>query len=196
MEDIQAERFTTETHSENIDFIFDKEIKDISTPIWEKSDIRDSFKAYFRLFRNKFSNFYGEKMHKNFKNIVYLTLDCPPYSVNTNRLDSPLEYIVELQKQYPDKDIRVLIPIINVSDDFKTSKKLLLDIGDKQRVLEKTSLSFNFFLQNRNQEATVYKFPKNNTNVQVYGLYSPSFSFCRDTSEVSRLHHLAPFLKA
>ena len=196
MEDIQAERFTTETHSENIDFIFDKEIKDISTPIWENPDIRDSFKAYFRLFRKKFSNFYREKMHKNFKNIVYLTLDCPPYSVNTNRLDSPLEYIVELQKQYPDKDIRVLIPIINVSDDFKTSKKLILDIGDKQRVLEKTSLSFNFFLQNRNQEATVYKFPKNNTNVQVYGLYSPSFSFCRDTSEVSRLHHLAPFLKA
>ena len=37
-------------------------------------------------------------------------------------------------------------------------------------------LSFEFFLQNKTQEAIIYKFPKNNTNIQVYGIYSTGMS--------------------
>ena len=38
-------------------------------------------------------------------NIVYLTLDCPPFTPNSSRDDSPLEFITEMRKQYPDNDI-------------------------------------------------------------------------------------------
>ena len=67
---------------------------------------------YFRLFRKKFSSVIREKMQKNFTNIMYLSLDCPPFTPNSQRLDSPLEYISEMRNQYPDNDIRLIIPII------------------------------------------------------------------------------------
>jgi len=196
MEDIKSETFATEAHSNNIDFIFDKEIEDIRDSVWENNDLLHIFKTYTRLARKNFSKMFQHKSKDLFNGIIYLTLDCPPFTQNSYRKDSPLEYILEFQKQYPNKDIRVLIPIIGLNEDFKPSQKLTCDINGKIKVIEKTSLSFTYFLQNKVQEAVVYKYPKNNTNIQVYGIYSPSFSYCKDSSEVSRLQHLAPFLKS
>ena len=190
--------YSTSTHKkEEIDYIFNQETEDLDEIIFEeKPDLFHEFKTYIRLFRKKISFYFKDKIQKKFTNIIYLTLDCPPYTYNSQREDSPIEFITEIQKQYPENDIRILIPLINVIEDQTFSKKLSIEIDGKIKVLEKTGISFNFFLQNRTQSAIVYKLPKNNSNIQVYGIYSPIFSNLKNISELSRLQYLAPFLKA
>lgn len=102
---------------------------------------------------------------QNFKKILYLTLNKPP-----------VDYIQSFKRQYPDKDFCVLTPVIGTPDG-----------------LEKTSISFDFFLQNRVQHATLYKYPKTRDNITVYGIYSTAFS---ESKDISRLQNLAPFIKS
>jgi len=199
MEDLEnSNLYTTASHkNEDLDFIFNQESEDLDEVIFaENRDLVHDFKMYLRLFRKKFSSVVKEKMQKNFTNIIYLTLDCPSYTPNSLREDNPIDYIVEMQKQHPNNIIRVLLPIININEENWTSRKLSVEVDGKYRVLEKTSISFEFFLQNRVQSATVYKFPKNSSNVQVYGIYSPSFSFIKKVSDLSRIQFLAPFIKS
>ena len=197
MEEIEQKNpYSTASHNNELDTIFTQESDDIGDIVFESRDLSHDLKMYFRLFRKKISTLMREKMQKNFTNIIYLTVDCPPYTSKSSREDSPIEYITELRKQYPDNDIRVIIPIINLDDEFRPSKKLSVEIEGKSRVLEKTSISFDFFLQNRIQTAVVYKFPKTKANVQVYGIYSPIYSRVKNVSDMSKLHYLAPFLKA
>lgn len=178
--------YSTASHQNELDFIFNQESEDLDEVIFkeEKQDLLHELKTYFRLFRKNFSKTVREKMQKSFTNVLYITLD------------NPIEYITEMRNQHPDIDIRVLVPIINIDNEFRTSKKLSIEIEGKPRVLEKTSISFDFFLQNRIQNAAVYKFPKNKNNVQIYGIYSPIFSSVKNISDFSKLHYLAPFLKA
>lgn len=189
--------YTTASHGNDLDSIFMEKIEDIDDIVFkDKRDYLYDLKMYFRYIRKNCNALIREKIQKNFTNIIYLTLDCPPFTPNSSRNDGPLEYILQMQKQYPDKDIRVLIPIINVDSEFTPSQKLVIEYGEKTKVLEKTSISFDFFIQNKIQTAVVYKFPKNNTNIQVYGIYSPIFSGLKSVVELSRLYYLAPFVKA
>lgn len=195
----QKSLYCTKSHKdEDLDFIFNQDTNNLEDVIFhDNQDFFHDLKVYWRLFRkNYLTSFNKEKKQKNFVNIIYLTLDCPLYTPNSAREDSPLDYIVEMQKQYPQNDIRVLLPIINLDEDFKIEKKITLDIDGKLRMLEKTSISFEFFLQNRIQTAVLYKFSKNESNIQVYGIYSPVFSHLKNISELSRIQYLAPFLKA
>ena len=197
MEELEKNPYNTASHTDELDFIFNQDNEDFNEIIFQdEKSFTYCFKSYYRFLRKKMSFMIRDKMQKNFVNIMYLTLDCPPYTSNSLREDSPLEYIMEMQKQYPDNDIRILMPIIGVDEETKNLKKLAITIDGVSRVLEKTSISFEFYLQNRVQYATVYKFPKNNSNIQVYGIYSPIFSRLKQVSELSRLHYLAPFLKA
>ena len=186
MEELEKpDLYSTASHNEELDFIFNQESEDFDEIVFQENrDFVQDLKLYLRLFRKKFSSVIREKIQKNFTNILYVTLD------------NPIEYIAEMRNQHPDNDIRVLIPIINVDEDFRTSKKLSLEIDGSIKVLDKTSISFEFFLQNRIHTATVYKFPKNKSNIQFYGIYSPVFSKVKSISDFSRLHYLAPFLKA
>ncbi len=102
----------------------------------------------------------------NFTDVLYLTLGALPF-----------EYINEMRKQYPENDIKVLIPIINTYDI-------------------KPLMKFDYFTQNHVAEAAVYKLPENHDNIQVYGIYSSVFSSCKNVSEIARFHYLVPFLKA
>ncbi len=189
--------YSTASHNEELDFIYNQESDDINDIIFKKNlDLSHELKMYFRLFRKKILCIVKDKAQKNFTNIIYLTLDCPPFTPNSLREDSPIEYITELRKQYPYNDIRILIPIINVDEESQISKKFTVEIDGKPRVLEKTSITFDFFLQNRIQTATIYKFPKTQANIQVYGVFSPVFSGVKNISELSKLHYLAPFLKS
>ena len=148
--------YSTETHTNELDSIFSQNSEDFDEVIFkENKDLYQEFKTYVRFLRKKFSSAVKEKLQKNFTNILYITLDCPPFTPNSYREDSAIEYIPGIQKQYPDNDIRVLIPIINVEDNFNTSKKLSVEIEEKTRVLEKTSITFNFFLQNRIQNSGI-----------------------------------------
>lgn len=189
--------YSTASHGEELDFIFNQDSDDFDDVVFSKNrDLVYDLKVFLRLLRKNFVTVVREKMQKNFTNIMYLTLDCPPFTPNSLREDSPIEFITEIQKQYPDNDIRVLVPIINVDEDFRVSKKISVEIEGKLKFLEKTSISFEFFLQNRVQSAIIYKFPKNKSNIQVYGIYSSSFSGVKNVSELSRLQYLAPFLKS
>lgn len=198
MEDlVKPNPYSTASHKEELDYIFTQDSEDLDELVFDENrGLLHDLKMYIRFLRKKCTYAVKEKIRKNFTNILYLTLDCPPYTSNSSRDDSPIEYITEMQKQYPDNDIRVLIPIININEDFRISKNLSTLIDGKPRILEKTSITFKFFLQNRIQTATVYRFPKNNSNVQVYGIYSPIFSRVKNISELSKLHYLAPFLKS
>ncbi|MBE7704103.1 MAG: glycogen synthase [Cyanobacteria bacterium SIG28] len=195
--DNYSENFQTASHNkEELDSMFLKDSEDIDEVIFENRDLVYDLKMYFRLFRKKFSSLVREKMHKNFTNIIYLTLDCPPFTQNSLREDSPIDYINELRKQYPQNDIRVLIPIIGLGEEFRQNKKIGININGVNKYLEKTSINFDYFSQNRIYNATVYAYPKTNSNIQVYGIYSPAFSYCNNIYELSKIHYLAPFIKS
>ena len=196
MDNFEQNKFETETHSNELDNIFNEEIEDINDVVWENKDLGQELKTYLRLLRKNFSSFVRQTMQKNFTNIVYLTLDCPEFTLNSSRMDSPLEYITELKNQYPNNNFIVLIPILGLDEETKVGKTLTLESDAKTLYLEKSSISFDFFLQNKTIHSCLYKYPKNNTNIQVYGIYSSSFSYCKNISEISRLQHLAPFIKS
>lgn len=188
--------FKTETHTEELDFIFEQNINSFDSEMSRSSAIIRDFKAYCRLVKRKAASLMQKKLPKYFTNILYLTLDCPPYTPNSARLDSPMEFISKMRMQYPENDIRIIIPILNLTPEDISLPKLSVEIKDKIYVLEQTPVKFEFFLQNRLNKAVVYKFPKNRENIQVYGICSPAFSFCRDVNEIARLQYLAPFLKS
>ena len=196
MEVFDSENFETEVHSDEIDYIFDKKHENIDDVVWENSDLLHNFKSYYRFARKKLTSKVRETMQKNFTNILYLTLDCPGFSANSLRDDNPLDYISEMRSQYPNNNIKVMVPIINLEDDFHLNKKILLDFSGKTKVLEKTNIKVSFFLQNKMQEAYLYKFPKSDSNIDVYGIYSPKFSYVKNINDLSRLHYLSVFIKS
>ena len=192
-------RYHTESHDEELDFIFNQEL-DVTKNISESTKQSDNnffrdFKIYKRLLRRKISVLLREKLQKNFTNILYVTINTP-FNKNSQR-SSVIEFLLNMRKQYPDNDIRILIPIINVKPTATiASKNLSIEIDDKDYLLEKTSISFDFFLQNRKNKAILYKFPQNEQNIQIYGIYSPAFSYCKKMIELNKLQFLAPFIKS
>lgn len=196
MESFNDEIFETASHSDELDFLYEQNSDDIEKAIFDDRDFFHGLKLHLKLLRKNFSGIVRKKMQKNFTNIVYLTLDCPPYTPNSSRLDSSIDYINEMRNQYPENDIRVLIPIINVDENFRQGKKLTINNGGISYTLEKSSITFSFFLQNKVQEAIIYEYPKDKNNIQVYGIYCPSFSKVKNIAEFSKLQILAPFIKA
>ena len=85
--------------------------------------------------------------------------------------------VQKTKEEGKDKDIKVLVPVNNLEN------------------LEKTNISFDFFLQNKINEARLYKFPRNIENVEVFGLFSTAFSSL-EGNDFSKLQFLAPFIKA
>ena len=156
------ENFGTETHSKDMDDIFNdmagKNIADI-----RYDDVQKSFKPTLRLIKRYIHSLIKKNKQKDFKQVLLITLD-----------KIPADYILAFKKQYPDKEIKVLTAIDNLEG------------------MKKTNIHFEFFLQNRMNNAYLYKLQKNILNIEIYGLYSPAFSgFDR-----SRLQFLAPFVKA
>ena len=96
METFNTETFETESHSEDLDFIYHQDFNDIESVVFHNRDIKHDLKAYFRFVRKYFSLFIREKMQKNFTNIVFLTLDCPPFTFQSSRIDSPIDFISKI----------------------------------------------------------------------------------------------------
>ena len=188
-------QYSTASHENDLDTIFDERSASFDEEIYENQGFKHDLQAFLRFVRKKVKSLFREKAQENFTNILYLTLDCPPFTPNSSRLDNPFEYITSFCKQYPYNDIRVLIPIIGLKE-LKSSKKINLEVNENTYTIEKTSLSFSFFLQNKRQEGIIYKFPKNISNVQVYGIYCEGFSEVNNVSEMSKITNLAPFMKA
>ena len=157
------ESFGTETHTKELDTIYEHEQGDIEDIVFNESDLMYDFKARLRLFRKNLASVFRKNLKKEFKQVLYITLD-----------EKPLDYIQAFRMQYPDKEIKILTCADNIEG------------------LEKTHISFEYYLQNRMNTAVLYKFPKSSDNIEIYGLYSPAFSGL----DKSRLQYMAPFIKA
>lgn len=131
-------------------------------------DIRRELNIQYRLLRKKWSAFIRKQLKKNFSTILYVTVD-----------KVPTEFILALQKQYPDKIVKVLVPLIEVTKD-----------------LEKTSISTDYFLQNKKRSAVLYKIPSEYSHIQIYGIYTNAFSKNSDESEFYNIKYLSHFVKA
>lgn len=120
-------------------------------------------KMNFRFIRKQIFNFI-KKFQKDENNVIILV---------TNG-EIPIDFVAEYRKQYPDKIIKILIPIDNYSG------------------LEKLDYDVEFFLKNKTNNAALYHLKPNSENVEVFGLYSESFS----NKDRTRLEFLAPFVRA
>jgi hypothetical protein len=186
MDDLEKTNlYTTQLHGEELDFIYNQDLSDFENEIFkDKHSINYEIKIWLHLLRKKFRKIIKDKKNKNLINILYITLD------------TPLEYITEMRNHYPNYDIRLLIPLINIEQNNITDKRIAIEYAGKQIILEKTSITFDFFLQNRIQSASIYKFIEKNTNIVIYGIYSPAYSGIKNLSDLSKLKFLAPFLKS
>ena len=103
MEELEkSNRYSTASHNEDMDFIFDNEAENFDLELRDENlDLSYVIKIYYRLFRKKFLATLREKIKKDFINILYLTLDCPNFTENSTKEDNPCNYIIEMQKQYP-----------------------------------------------------------------------------------------------
>ena len=129
------ENFETATHTKELDLMFERPSKKVVQQV-ENVDMFHDFKTQFRFLRKNLSSLLRKKLKKDFKQVLIVTVQEPP-----------IAYILAFRKQYPDKDIKVLVPVNNVEN------------------LEKTNISFDFFLQNKNNEARLYKFTRISENV-------------------------------
>jgi len=156
-----------------------------------------AIKAYCRLVKKNIALRRKKRLQNNFTNILYFTTDCPEYTPNSSRIESPTEYIVEMRKQYPENDIRIIVPIIGLDKEtFQLSNGFLVNIGNKTYKLEKTSIEFDFYIQNHVEKATLYKYEQNDEHIDVYGIFCAAFSFCNNPLELIQLQYLAPITKA
>ena len=64
MEKFDLDSYKTETHAEDINTIYDKEIEDIDDVVWENKDLAFEIKSYFRLIRKKCFSFIRETVKK------------------------------------------------------------------------------------------------------------------------------------
>lgn len=144
--------------------------EDIEKPpeqLHNPSQLRDylyDLRVRARLLRKKTSYYLRNKFYKYFTTILYITDS-----------EVPLDYIHAFRKQYPDKNFKVLKPILKLT-----------------RGLIKTPITFDFYLQNKQHTAVLYKFKKTRDNVETYGLYSSSW----EGQNLEDLQYLALYTKA
>ena len=151
-------KFETEAHVNEQDIFWD--INTAETGL-QKSAIKRRFRLLKRFVLSKIH----KKKKKFFKQILY---------VSSGKV--PADYIDAFQKQYPDKTISVIIPLL-------------------RKPCGKYVFNFEYFLQNRTNQAGLYKLPKKRNNIPVWGVYSPVFENMKDVSEFSRLFYLAHYVK-
>lgn len=154
------------------------------------------FKAFLKACRKKISAYIREKNEKKFTNILYVTLSCPSYVQKSGFVPNPIEYAEGIKQQYPTEDIRIMVPLLGLQSGAKAPKKLTLDVDGHVFELERTSVHSEIFVQNASEEAILYKFPKDNGQIQVYGVYSKAFSYLQTPDEMGVFENLAMFLKA
>lgn len=139
----------------------DNSIEKLENPIYSKSTFFDEIKSNFELFVGKIQK--KLQKEKSFKEILIITKN-----------DIPKDFISHLCRQYPDKNVKVLIPAFDISE------------------LEKTDICFDFFVQNKNFEAKLYKYKQNFDNIEIFALFIPRLG----EINFSKFESFAPYIKA
>jgi len=131
-------------------------------------DFCHTLKIQYRLAKKRFLSFFHSHLKKNFTDILYITPET-----------APTDYIIAMQKQYPDKVIKVLIPLFN----------------DENNKFEKTSIKFDYFLQGRKSNATLYHIPAGYNNINIYGIYTEELAKLENKNDIYKLKNLARYTK-
>lgn len=139
---------------------------EIKEPVICISRVNNLCCQFNRLCKNFFT-FLKQKFNKDFINILYITAEEPP-----------TDYILSLQKQYPDKIITVLIPLLEITDNS-----------------EKLPIKISYFMQNKKNNADVYRLPVGSDNINVYGIYTDIFSNIQNDSDIYNIKYLSHFTK-
>ena len=162
-----------ENNNNNENFIEEQSV--IQTECEEEFDVFDSeedfiisTKKKLKLYKRVLHLWFKKKKKQDFKNILFVTYG-----------NVPKDFFNAFRCQYPDKNIKVLVPVL----------------PHKQRV-QKTSISFEFFLQNKKHQAILYKFPLSRENIEIYGIYISDFLGLEDFTQIKHLNLLAPLAKA
>lgn len=157
------DNFVKESHTDELDVIYNSTDSKITEDSFKDSTLIHNAKLYFRFIRRRFSLLFPEKKDSTLKDIIYLTLSEPP-----------LDFISAFRQQYPDKIIKVLVPIDNIEG------------------LEDLECDVSFFMQNKVHTASLYKIEDPKEHVEVLGLYSEAFL----GKSREKFEFLLPFMKA
>ena len=121
----------------------------------------------YRLLRKKLSAYLRCRLKKPFINVLYITVE-----------DVPAEYILSLQKQYPDKIIEVLI----LHTPERSNKANLID-------------KFEYQMKNNSFTCELYEYPLTEDNIKIYGISTDGFENLEQPSEIYQFKYLAHFSK-
>ena len=177
---------------ENVNF----KSKNFNNFSYENRDILHDAKMYFRLLRRLIKSYIRNKLSKRFTNVIYVTTECSEYTINTSSYESPIYYMEEMRKQYPNTEIILLLPIIGLDYDTKSTRKIFIEFNGLHKVVERTSVHFDFFARNEDQDCVVYKFLNTDSNIKIYGLFSPAFSYIKTPEELNNFENLVIYLRA
>ncbi len=130
-------------------------------------ELTHDFVCIYRLYRRKWSCFKQKKNKQKFTKILFITKDLPPK-----------EYILKFQKQYPEKEFLVLIPILKEDKEYKKINKPI-----------------EFFANNTYNTAYLYKLPHQTDNIKIYGIYSDIFLNAKNKDDFNNIIFSAPFIK-
>lgn len=192
--ELQNEEYNTEIRGSRI-----REHRHSSKRNSFAAEINDYFKQLrinYRLLRKQIKSYINARGNKNFINIVYLTAGDSFYVPDNRVINSPVEFINDIRKQYPDINVCLLVPIIGLGKETKIGKKMTLDFENKFFNIERTSVNFEFFAGNEIRKGLLYKFDNNESNIQTYGIYSPAFSYLKSPEQIKSFSKLVLFMKA
>ena len=130
------------------------------------SDLTYDIRMGYRYLRKKLSSYLREKTQKGFTTILYATVE-----------EVPVDYITSLQKQYPDKIIKVLLPSNN--KDIKA----------------KEVAKFDYYLCNEKFSAVLYKKQSTADNIEVFEVYTDGFETLINISDIYKLKYLSHYSK-
>ncbi len=134
-----------------------------------RNDLYHEICLRYRLARKTFSSFLRNYLKKDFINILYITAEEPP-----------TDYIMSFQRQYPDKAIKVLIPLFNIDND-KTGKAFA---------------KIDYFMHGKMNSASLCHVRSGVHNVQIFGIYTENFSKIENHKDIYSMKNLAEFVKA
>ena len=133
---------------------------------YDKLTLSDKINFKYRFLLHRFSNFFNIRSKNRMIQIVY---------ISTGMI--PKDYILSLQKQYPNKDIKVIIPVCGFTE-----------------TVDPSCFKFEYYFRNKTYEAKVIKYPETD-NIHVYGIYSETFSLIENNELINQFAFISPYAK-
>ena len=130
-------------------------------------DLMSDLKINYRYYRKKISKFIKSRFKKEFTTILYISQET-----------IPTEYILSLQKTYPDKIIKVILPTIDIT--YTKAKEIY---------------KFEYTLCNKKYSAQLYRKPIQSDNIEIFEIYTNGFESMKKISEIYNLKYLSHYTK-